>query len=584
MKTTALYFLLLLQCYDVNGLRGVKSTHKQHGNATTTKMPTSLGQGNSAHRRTQKRRGNGRKAKAQKSRVGRWFIEYNDDEKKNKIKDRASRVIKEFPGQNTLVVEISEYERNRLSNENIITSSHQDAHVEASGSFQRVLTDTRDLTERTSWGIKMIQADQLELGPNPVKCCIIDTGYALGHPDLPTDLTGDDAVNKFGDVMKWDVDMNGHGTHIAGVISALSNNDIGVKGAGDIPLHITRGLDDKSGGFESDIIDAIDQCIKAGSKIINISLGSSKMSPNAEATYTRAVNEDGVMIMAAAGNRGALMHEYPASHPDVISVAAVTESGKFWERSNFSDQVEIAAPGHAILSTTTTLTAVHTSDFSWPVVQVAGSRSRGQRGTLIDCGLGDQACNAGLLGGGICLMARDQLHLKQMVKNCVSGGGKGAIVFDAVDPTADSPMPWVINDLPVILVSKEVGADLKLYVGSRVSIGYHESDEPEHTYAYFEGTSMAVPHVVSAAALVWSHFPECSNHEIRYALAISAADQENPGCDVDYGYGIVKAKDAYDWLSKQVLTQPCGSGTWGQPRQGGGCKTVAIDAVDEETI
>lgn len=582
MKRATVCFLLLY-CYVALALRGDKSNQNKYDEINRSRPISSRRDPSVPNRRRNRRlytKAGDRKPRVQKSRVGRWFVEYSDDEKKTKIIESASRVIKEYPDDNTLVVEISEYERGRLSHENVIESSHKDEHVEGSGSFQKVLTDGRNLAEKMSWGIKMIQADQLDMGPSPVKVCIIDTGYALGHPDLPTDVTGDDAINKNGLVMKWDNDINGHGTHIAGVISALGNNDVGVIGAGDIPLHITRGLDDNSGGFESDIIDAIDQCVNSGAKIINVSLGSTRMSPNADATYAKAVNEDGVMIMAAAGNRGALIHEYPASHPDVISVAAVYEWEKFWAGSNFSDQVEIAAPGHSILSTATTKTAVHTFDFSWPAVQIAGSRSREQRGILVDCQSENEVCNADIRGGGICLMARDKMRLNQMVQKCANAGGKGAIIFDA-GPRSDTHMPWSRDNIPVVMVPNDVGLELNSYLDTQVSIGFHKAGSPEHTYAYYEGTSMAVPHVAAAAALVWSHFPECSNHEIRYALAISASDQGNPGCDVDYGYGIVKAKDAYDWLSNQVLTQPCGSGTWGQPGQGGGCNTVKSSVEDE---
>jgi serine protease len=66
------------------------------------------------------------------------------------------------------------------------------------------------------------------------------------------------------------------------------------------------------------------------------------------------------------------------------------------------------------------------------------------------------------------------------------------------------------------------------------------------TYAYLTGTSMAAPHAAAAAALVWSHFPHCTNHQIRHALSVTAQDMGLPGCDYDYGHVIVKARDAYE--------------------------------------
>lgn len=60
---------------------------------------------------------------------------------------------------------------------------------------------------------------------------------------------------------------------------------------------------------------------------------------------------------------------------------------------------------------------------------------------------------------------------------------------------------------------------------------------------------MATPHVAGVAALVWSHFPGCSAPQIRNVLLKTAKDKGTPGCDVEYGFGIVQAKAAYDLLT-----------------------------------
>jgi subtilisin family serine protease len=498
----------------------------------------------------------------------RLMVEYFDSDAKEVIADHALNIIREMDDHKMMVVEMDEATMHRLAAQNIIKSGEIDSPVEASGSVQQVHLDGRMLAETVPYGIKMIQADQLEVGKAPVKVCIIDTGYDIGHPDLPKNTTGDNAVNKFGEVWDWKIDFNGHGTHLAGTIAALGNNDIGVVGAGAIPLHITRGLDDQSNGFESDILDAVEQCVASGAKIISLSLGGMSMSTRSRNLYTRVVNQDGVMVIAASGNQGGRIYEYPASHPDVISVTAVYEWGKYWEGSNYGDQVELAAPGHAVLSTSTTLTAVYTFDFSYSATQIAGSRTIERSSVLVDCGNGNMVCN--IQGpGGICLMARDQTDFRTMVRNCEDGGGIGAIIFDA-NPNMNMSYQAHRMDIPVVVVQRGSGVELLRYIGTKVSFGFHSANEPEHTYAYYQGTSMAVPHVAGAAALVWSHFPECNNHEIRYALDISAQDQGLSGCDWDYGYGIVKAKNAYDWLKKN----PCGKGNFGQPNRGGGCATV----------
>lgn len=68
-------------------------------------------------------------------------------------------------------------------------------------------------------------------------------------------------------------------------------------------------------------------------------------------------------------------------------------------------------------------------------------------------------------------------------------------------------------------------------------------------YKPLSGTSMATPHVSGVAALVWSHYPQCSNTHIRDALNKTAVDKGNAGRDVNFGFGIINAKAAYDYLA-----------------------------------
>ena len=72
---------------------------------------------------------------------------------------------------------------------------------------------------------------------------------------------------------------------------------------------------------------------------------------------------------------------------------------------------------------------------------------------------------------------------------------------------------------------------------------------PGDTYQAWNGTSMATPHVSGVAALVWSFYPQCSNEQIREALNATADDRGASGKDNFYGWGIVKAKDTYDYLN-----------------------------------
>lgn len=79
---------------------------------------------------------------------------------------------------------------------------------------------------------------------------------------------------------------------------------------------------------------------------------------------------------------------------------------------------------------------------------------------------------------------------------------------------------------------------------------------PNNRYGAWDGTSVAAPHITGVAALVWSHFPECSPYNIRDALVNSALDLGDAGQDNYFGHGIVQAKGAYDWLVANGCATP----------------------------
>ena len=208
------------------------------------------------------------------------------------------------------------------------------------------------MAQTTPYGYTMVQANQLyQSDTSARKVCIVDTGYNLGHPDLPGTNDGVTGIGNNSAVGNWYNDGNGHGTHVAGTISAYDNSE-GVIGVyPGVNLHIVKIFDDNGDWtYASDIITAIDQCQSAGANVVNMSLGGSGSS-TAEANAMQQFEDDGILLVAAAGNSGNSSLSYPASYDAVLSVAAVDSSKNRASYSQYNSQVEIAAPGSSVYST-----------------------------------------------------------------------------------------------------------------------------------------------------------------------------------------------------------------------------------------
>ncbi|MEA3078494.1 MAG: thermitase [Actinomycetota bacterium] len=187
-----------------------------------------------------------------------------------------------------------------------------------------------------------------------VRVGIVDTGIDRSHADvggkvkacaqsiLNIGLLQDGSCN----------DDHGHGTHVAGTIAAYANNGLGVAGAApNADLAICKALNAAGSGFTSDIVKCINWLrTTGGARIISMSIGSTG-STTAFDRELSAAYAAGVLLIAAAGNDGNGTLNYPAAHPDVVSVAATDANDQRASFSNCNADVEIAAPGVNVLST-----------------------------------------------------------------------------------------------------------------------------------------------------------------------------------------------------------------------------------------
>ena len=204
------------------------------------------------------------------------------------------------------------------------------------------------------WGLTKIQANlgwDISHGSPEVKIAIIDTGINNSHPDLAGKIYS--SVNCIDPSCPALVtsDPDSHGTHVAGIAAASTNNNIGVAGTSfNSSLMSVKALNDSGSGYYSWIANGIIWAADNDADVINLSLGGGFPSITLESAINYAWNQ-GVVIVAAAGNNGSSSRVYPGSYANSIAVASTGQNDLKTSFSNYGSWVDVAAPGSSIYST-----------------------------------------------------------------------------------------------------------------------------------------------------------------------------------------------------------------------------------------
>lgn len=250
---------------------------------------------------------------------------------------------------------------------------------------------------QNQWGLEKIKAfDAWDIteGADSVLLAIIDTGIDYLHPDLKnkiklnpgeigTDINGhdkksngiDDDNNGFiddyqgwdftdrvgfpfdssgGDYLTWDnnpMDEYGHGTAIAGIAAAETNNITGIAGtAPNIKILNLRAFDPGGYGEEDDVAAAILYAVQMGAKVINMSFGDNSFSFVLRDVIRYAYSKN-IVLVGSAGNTGSDEPHYPSGYSEVICVGNSTQDDYRASNSNYGSTLDLMAPGTQIFTT-----------------------------------------------------------------------------------------------------------------------------------------------------------------------------------------------------------------------------------------
>lgn len=183
---------------------------------------------------------------------------------------------------------------------------------------------------------------------NTVVVGVVDSGIDVNHPDLQTAIVGGKNFIHEGEAP---LDHDGHGTHVAGLIGAITNNSIGVssiaKNVKLMPIKVFEGNTTSM----STVIKGIEYAVDQGVDVINLSLGSYSNMKSLEDVIQYASSK-GVIVIGASGNDNDDLVVFPAAYPNVLGVGSVdTSTLKKADFSNFGPSVDVVAPGTGVLST-----------------------------------------------------------------------------------------------------------------------------------------------------------------------------------------------------------------------------------------
>jgi subtilisin family serine protease len=399
------------------------------------------------------------------------------------------------------------------------------------------------------WGMTRIAAAaawEKNTGSAGVVLAVLDTGVDYRHEDLAANMwrnpgeiaangVDDDGNGFVDDVYGYDfaadnnggrdsdpMDIDSHGTHVAGTIAAVGNNGAGVCGINwDAKIMALKAFRPDLYIFDSDSIAAIEYAVLMKKNFgvnlvaINASWGGGGNNP-LQKDAIAAAGDQGIAFICAAGNDGTdndTAPFYPAAYDlaNIIAVAATDTDDQLADFSNYGvNSVDIAAPGVGILSTVLTgkglEAALASGAHTYKVIPMEFSGftpAGGLTRQLVDCGRGlDGSFFPAAVSGNIALIERGDKTFKEKTLYAQNAGAVAAVIYNNETGIFSGTLGEAGDWIPVISLARADGLLEKAQGTHPVTVLVSAAN-----YEFMDGTSMAAPHVCGAIGLLAAQYP-----------------------------------------------------------------------------
>ncbi len=445
----------------------------------------------------------------------------------------------------------------------------------------------------TPWGILAVKAGEawsLSAAGANARVLVLDTGVDQDHPAIKANFEKGQNFTEDtqGAVDPKDyADTEGHGTHCSGTILGAYNSETGFTGVAPKAKLLMGKVCSSLGCSNIAVAEGIDWGIQEKVDVISMSLGS-PIGASAESTAVQNAERAGVVVVAASGNSATEPTysydkkdpkcrstnpfqptmcgvSFPAAFPTVVAVGALDSTLKKTNFSQWGPELDITAPGAAVISSVPRGTGRESKVLLSLGGQQKEIKSSAFSGTkLFESAVSNEIVVVPGTGqdtdfskvnvvGKFALVRRGEIKFAQKVQNAIAAKAAGVLIYNNTAGLMQGSLSedGTLIDLPVVMIEQTEGQNLvdQLTKGAVASAAI--STLPAD-YAAFDGTSMATPHVAGVVALIKSANKNLKPAQVRQILSTTAMVL-SPNDTNQFGAGIVQADKAVQAAVKTVV-------------------------------